>query len=74
MNRREFLRDAAMAVMLARIPLALAQDHSPEIAFTFDDPTTDAGANLTATTMLETRSQLNSLLPILTQEQGKGRA
>lgn len=31
----------------------------------------DAGANLTATTMLETRSQLNSLLPILTQEQGK---
>ena len=47
MNRREFLRDAAMAVMLARIPLALAQDHSPEIAFTFDDPTTDAGANLT---------------------------
>jgi predicted PurR-regulated permease PerM len=31
----------------------------------------DAGADLTATTMLETRSQLNSLLPILTQEQGK---
>ena len=31
----------------------------------------DAGANLTATTMLETRSQLNSLLPILTQEHGK---
>jgi hypothetical protein len=28
----------------------------------------DAGADLTATTMLETRSQLNSLLPILTQE------
>ena len=27
----------------------------------------DAGADLTATTMLETRSQLNSLLPILTQ-------
>lgn len=31
----------------------------------------DAGADLTATTMLETRSQLNSLLPILTQQQGK---
>ena len=31
----------------------------------------DAGADLTATTMLETRSQLNSLLPILTQEQGR---
>jgi predicted PurR-regulated permease PerM len=31
----------------------------------------DAGADLTATTVLETRSQLNSLLPILTQEQGK---
>lgn len=34
----------------------------------------DAGADLTATTMLETRSQLNSLLPILTQEQGKALA
>ena len=34
----------------------------------------DAGADLTATTMLETRSQLNSLLPILTQEQGKSKA
>jgi hypothetical protein len=31
----------------------------------------NAGADLTATTMLETQSQLNSLLPILTQEQGK---
>lgn len=31
----------------------------------------DAGADLTATTMLETRSQLSSLLPILTQEQAK---
>jgi predicted PurR-regulated permease PerM len=31
----------------------------------------DAGADLTATTMLETRSQLNSLLPILTQAQEK---
>jgi predicted PurR-regulated permease PerM len=31
----------------------------------------DAGADLIATTLLETRSQLNSLLPILTQQQGK---
>jgi predicted PurR-regulated permease PerM len=31
----------------------------------------NAGADLTATTMLETQSQLNSLLPILTQGQGK---
>jgi hypothetical protein len=31
----------------------------------------DAGADLTAITMLETRSQLNSLLPILAQEQAK---
>jgi hypothetical protein len=31
----------------------------------------DAGADLTATTMLETRSQLNSLLPILTQARGR---
>jgi hypothetical protein len=30
----------------------------------------DAGADLVATTLLETRSQLNSLLPILTQQQG----
>jgi hypothetical protein len=31
----------------------------------------DAGADLTATTILETRRQLSSLLPILTQAQGK---
>lgn len=31
----------------------------------------DAGADLMGTTVLETRSQLNSLLPILTQQQGK---
>ena len=47
MNRRKFLRDAAIAAMMTRIPLAFGKDHSPEIAFTFDDPTTDGGANLT---------------------------
>jgi predicted PurR-regulated permease PerM len=31
----------------------------------------DAGADLIATTLLETRSQLSSLLPILSQQQGK---
>jgi predicted PurR-regulated permease PerM len=31
----------------------------------------DAGADLIATTLLETRSQLSSLLPILTQQQGR---
>jgi hypothetical protein len=35
------------------------------------DQLRDAGADLMATTMLETRSQLNSLLPILAQQQGK---
>jgi peptidoglycan/xylan/chitin deacetylase (PgdA/CDA1 family) len=47
MNRRELLRSAAIAAMLARIPPALAKERVPEIAFTFDDPTTEGGANLT---------------------------
>ena len=33
--------------MLAGIPLASGQEQIPEIAFTFDDPTTNGGANLT---------------------------
>jgi peptidoglycan/xylan/chitin deacetylase (PgdA/CDA1 family) len=45
MNRRQFLRNAAITAAVARIPLASAQA-SPEIAFTFDDPTTEGGANL----------------------------
>lgn len=47
MNRREFLRDAAIATALDRMPLASAHETDPEIAFTFDDPTTDGGATLT---------------------------
>jgi len=47
MNRRQFLRDTAITATLACIPLASAQTSGPEIAFTFDDPTTDGGANLT---------------------------
>ncbi|HME35814.1 MAG TPA: polysaccharide deacetylase family protein [Candidatus Sulfotelmatobacter sp.] len=46
MNRREFLRDTAITAMLAHVPLASAQAAATEIAFTFDDPTTDGGANL----------------------------
>ena len=44
MNRREFIKLAA-AAPLAGVPLR-ALDAKPEIAFTFDDPKTDAGAGL----------------------------
>jgi peptidoglycan/xylan/chitin deacetylase (PgdA/CDA1 family) len=47
LNRREFLRYAAIGATLRRLPLASAHGLAPEIAFTFDDPTTDGGANLT---------------------------
>jgi peptidoglycan-N-acetylglucosamine deacetylase len=47
MNRRQFLRDTALTAMLARVPLASAQASATEIAFTFDDPTTDDSGNLT---------------------------
>ena len=46
MNRREFLCSTAVAAILAGTPRAWAQGHAPEIAFTFDDPTVDGGANL----------------------------
>ncbi len=47
MNRREFLRYAGIAATLSGIPRAWGEEGSPEIAFTFDDPTTEGGANLT---------------------------
>ena len=47
MNRREFLQYAAIAATMAGMPHASAEARSPEIAFTFDDPTTEGGANLT---------------------------
>src|SRR5579863_4767519 len=47
MNRRAFLRDTAAAALLTCLPLSFGQEHGPEIAFTFDDPTTEGGANLT---------------------------
>jgi peptidoglycan-N-acetylglucosamine deacetylase len=46
MNRRDFLSSTAIAATLAGMPRLWGQGHVPEIAFTFDDPTTDGGANL----------------------------
>jgi|SRR5579862_257850 len=46
MNRREFLRRTTIAATIAGITRAWAQGHATEIAFTFDDPTTEGGANL----------------------------
>ncbi|HEY6369239.1 MAG TPA: polysaccharide deacetylase family protein [Candidatus Sulfotelmatobacter sp.] len=47
MNRRQFLSYAAATTMFAAIPRPLAASHVPEIAFTFDDPTTAGGPGLT---------------------------
>jgi peptidoglycan/xylan/chitin deacetylase (PgdA/CDA1 family) len=46
MNRRDFLRCAEGAASILAMPRAWGQDRAPEIAFTFDDPTTDGGASL----------------------------
>jgi len=47
MNRRDFLRYAAITATMAGMPRAEGQDGSPEVAFTFDDPTTEGGGGLT---------------------------
>ena len=52
MNRRDFLLYTGAAAATAGVPVAWGQHSSPEtatpeIAFTFDDPTTDGGAGLT---------------------------
>jgi peptidoglycan/xylan/chitin deacetylase (PgdA/CDA1 family) len=47
MNRRDFLHYAAIGAILRGSPLVSANTPAPEIAFTFDDPTTDGGVNLT---------------------------
>jgi peptidoglycan/xylan/chitin deacetylase (PgdA/CDA1 family) len=52
MNRRDFLLYTGAAAATAGMPLAWGQRSTPEIvtpeiAFTFDDPTTDGGAGLT---------------------------
>jgi len=46
LNRRQFLHSAAIAAAMATLSRTSAQDRNPEIAFTFDDPNTDGGANL----------------------------
>jgi peptidoglycan-N-acetylglucosamine deacetylase len=46
-DRRQFLNYAVAATMLAAIPRAWGESRVPEIAFTFDDPTTSGGAGLT---------------------------
>jgi len=45
MNRRELLYSAAVVLSFRRVPTVLEQGQA-EIAFTFDDPTTDGGAYL----------------------------
>jgi peptidoglycan/xylan/chitin deacetylase (PgdA/CDA1 family) len=47
MNRREFLYGAAAIVSIKGAPMVPEQSRAPEIAFTFDDPTTNGGANQT---------------------------
>ncbi len=46
LDRREFLSAAATAASWALVPAAHASAARPEIAFTFDDPRTEGGANL----------------------------
>ena len=45
-NRRKFFHYAAAAVSLTSVPRLLEPVEAPEIAFTFDDPTTDGSGNL----------------------------
>ncbi|MGA7926904.1 MAG: hypothetical protein WCA20_12985, partial [Candidatus Sulfotelmatobacter sp.] len=47
MNRREFLHYTAITGALVGMPRVSVQAQVPEIAFTFDDPTTEGGGNLT---------------------------
>ena len=46
MNRKEFLNATAAIACLASVPAGWGRNTGPEIAFTFDDPTTDGGAGL----------------------------
>lgn len=46
LNRRRFLHGLAITATLAALPRTSAQGKNPEVAFTFDDPTTEGGANL----------------------------
>ena len=46
MNRRQFFQYGAAIASLSGAPLLMEPLEAPEIAFTFDDPTTDGGGNL----------------------------
>jgi peptidoglycan/xylan/chitin deacetylase (PgdA/CDA1 family) len=46
MNRRDFIKFAAVVAPLTRVPTLWVKDARPEIAFTFDDPKTDGAASL----------------------------
>ena len=46
MNRRQFFQYGAAMVSWSGVPHLLQPVEAPEIAFTFDDPTTEGGANL----------------------------
>jgi peptidoglycan/xylan/chitin deacetylase (PgdA/CDA1 family) len=46
MNRRDLIKSAAIFPFVMKAPEILAANKQPEIAFTFDDPTTDGGAGL----------------------------
>jgi peptidoglycan-N-acetylglucosamine deacetylase len=47
MRRREFLRSLAAAAVVGVARPVLGEEPGPQIALTFDDPTTDGGAGLT---------------------------
>src|SRR5664279_4813421 len=47
MHRREFLRGTALVATLARTPSLSGVEAAPQVAFTFDDPTTEGGAGMT---------------------------
>ena len=46
MNRRELIKYLAFLTPFVKTPAIWARDKSPEIAFTFDDPTIDSGGGL----------------------------
>jgi peptidoglycan/xylan/chitin deacetylase (PgdA/CDA1 family) len=52
-SRRRFLRYAATTAMLAGSPLPSKTTSAPEVAFTFDDPTTEGATNLKWTELNE---------------------
>jgi hypothetical protein len=79
MNRRQFLNLTAALASVATVPVSWAGNTAPEFAFTFDDPSTEGGANLTwpelyavadrvATITLNRPDKLNAWSTTLEQE------